>query len=204
MVRQQKASKGGLTEQERSVRDEKVKAFNKLITDKLHVDLRAILDVRDSLYQRIAEYVQLERNVEMLQQNFASPKQASSSAGSALIEELEENVEGGGMKKRGYVLPAAPTPMKSLVNVGSDFFMHAVTPDTRLVTVDVGLGFWMEMNHSEAIAFCGAKRGLMQKNADMLTEKAALVSSHIKLVYKGIAELMQLDNPAYGTGSASD
>jgi prefoldin subunit 5 len=79
--------------------------------------------------------------------------------------------------------------MKTQVNLGSDFYVQAVVSDTRLVTVSVGLHFWVDMTHAEALVFCAAKETHLLSREAELTTRAADISSHIKLLLKGIGEL---------------
>jgi prefoldin subunit 5 len=71
-------------------------------------------------------------------------------------------------------------------------FSVAVSPDPTRLFLDVGLGFHVELTIPEALAFIDAK--LPSLDAQIATKKqsSAMIQSKMKVVYEGIAELMQL------------
>ena len=57
------------------------------------------------------------------------------------------------------------------------------------VFVDVGLGFFVELTHDEAIAFIEKKTKLLDKKTDKLTQASTKIKANIKLVLHGLREL---------------
>ena len=47
--------------------------------------------------------------------------------------------------------------LKSLVNIGSEVYAQAKTPDRKLIFVNIGLGFHVEFTLDEALAFIDKK-----------------------------------------------
>ena len=90
------------------------------------------------------------------------------------------------------------------VNVGCDFYCQAEVPSTQLVTVDVGLGFHVDLTLDEAVAVCDEREKYLVARAEVLTERASVISAHIKLVYEGIAELMKVQEAAGKRRSGGD
>jgi prefoldin alpha subunit len=79
---------------------------------------------------------------------------------------------------------------KASINIGCDIYMQAIIPDASMVTVDVGLGFFVEMTVDEGIIFVDKKVALLQRAVDAKTAEAAEVSSQIDVVLEGIRELL--------------
>ena len=95
-----------------------------------------------------------------------------------------------------HLLTTATTHFTARVDVGCDFYCRAVVPSTELVAVDVGLGFHVELTLAEAVAVCDEREQWLLARAEVLTERASVISAHIKLVYEGIAELMKVQDNA--------
>jgi prefoldin alpha subunit len=81
---------------------------------------------------------------------------------------------------------------KASVNIGCDIYMQAIIPDASMVTIDVGLGFFVEMTVDEGITFVDKKVALLQRAVDTKTTEAAEVSSQIDVVLEGIRELLNV------------
>jgi len=144
----------------------KIAQFHAFIDKKLKVDLKRVLDQRDRIYQKTADYVELKRNIEAVQASQQSR-------------------------------------LTTRVNIGCDFFVEAIVPDVSLLVVDIGLGFHIELTLNEAVHFIADKEQHLEGLAKALSKRAAVISSHIKLVYEGIAELMKLQPQPTSKKSAS-
>ncbi|KAK3817648.1 MAG: Prefoldin [Benniella sp.] len=84
------------------------------------------------------------------------------------------------------------TEMKTQVDLGSNFYVQAKIPDTKHIFVNVGFGFHAQLTLDEALAFITQKEAFLQKKAERLTEKAAQIRAHIKIVLEAMAEIMKL------------
>jgi prefoldin subunit 5 len=69
---------------------------------------------------------------------------------------------------------------------------RSYSPDPTRLFLDVGLGFHVELTIAEALAFIDAKLPSLDVKLQRMKEQAAMIQSKIKVVYEGIAELMQL------------
>ena len=80
-------------------------------------------------------------------------------------------------------------PLKTKVDLGCNFYAKAVVKNPQKVFVDVGLGFFVELTHDEAIAFIEKKTKLLDKKTDKLTQASTKIKANIKLVLHGLREL---------------
>ncbi|KAK3237948.1 hypothetical protein CYMTET_52012 [Cymbomonas tetramitiformis] len=65
--------------------------------------------------------------------------------------------------------------MRSLVNLGSEFFVQAQVTDTSKLFVNVGLGFHVELTHEETSKFVENKLAALHEDA---TRKSEQVRTH--------------------------
>ncbi|GAB5593977.1 hypothetical protein Unana1_08877 [Umbelopsis nana] len=82
--------------------------------------------------------------------------------------------------------------MKTMVDLGSNFYAQAKIPDTRFIYINVGFGFHVQMTLKEAVAFIDKKNKQLQARAEKHTEEAAKIRANIKLVMKAIQEILEL------------
>ena len=81
------------------------------------------------------------------------------------------------------------TSLKTMVDVGSSFFMQAKVPDTSWIYVNVGLGFHAQLTLSEAVDLCTKREAHYKTAASTLAEKIARKKAHIKLVAAALDEM---------------
>eukprot|EP01135_Chromosphaera_perkinsii_P006175 Nk52_evm3s434 gene=Nk52_evmTU3s434 len=79
--------------------------------------------------------------------------------------------------------------LKSMVNLGCDFYVQAKVPDATYVFVDVGFNFYLQMTPPEAIAFIEKKVTHLTSIGDAHTETAGKIKAHIKIVVEALHEL---------------
>ncbi|KND04891.1 prefoldin, alpha subunit [Spizellomyces punctatus DAOM BR117] len=84
--------------------------------------------------------------------------------------------------------------LKTMMDVGCEFFMQAKVPDTSRIYVKVGAGYHVELTLDEAVTFIGEKEKSLLKAADKHTETASKIKAHIKLVLQAIQEILELDH----------
>ncbi|KAG2183388.1 hypothetical protein INT43_006394 [Umbelopsis isabellina] len=82
--------------------------------------------------------------------------------------------------------------MKTMVDLGSNFYAQAKIPDTRYIYINVGFGFHVQMTLKEALVFIEKKNKQLQNRADKYSEEAAKIRANIKLVMRAIQEILQL------------
>ena len=71
--------------------------------------------------------------------------------------------------------------LKTMVNLGSDFYVQAHVPDTGWIYVDVGLGFHAQMTLDEACKFAAQREAALNARAEELTARATRLKARIKL-----------------------
>eukprot|EP00123_Amoebidium_parasiticum_P022125 comp80525_c0_seq1/m.48352 comp80525_c0_seq1/g.48352 ORF comp80525_c0_seq1/g.48352 comp80525_c0_seq1/m.48352 type:complete len:149 (-) comp80525_c0_seq1:207-653(-) len=146
-------------EREKSV-EETVRQYESFIEDKLKVDLQRVLDHRDKLYDRVAQYYKLKNEI--------------------------------------VVIKASDQPsLTTMIDLGCNVFVQAKIPDTKMIYVNVGYGFHVEMTLDEALEFIEKKTKQMIKDTDRLTEQGNKIKAHIKMVLTALQELqLTTDNRA--------
>ena len=141
----------------------KVLEYEKFVNDRLKEDLRKVHQLRDHLYSRIAEYLQLKRTVEILRTGNVTTKKQS---------------------------------LKTMVDLGCNFYCQAKIEDTSTIFVDVGFGIFVEFTLSEAEAFIENKVSQLTKEGEKLSKDSAKIKAHIKLVLEGLRELQSIEYPS--------
>ncbi|XP_058467117.1 protein UXT [Malaya genurostris] len=86
--------------------------------------------------------------------------------------------------------------LKTLVNVGGNFFMKAKTTQLDKILVDVGLRCYVEFSMEEALKFVDMKVNILTKHADVIREKSLETKASIKLALMVIGESSRLYSDA--------
>lgn len=79
--------------------------------------------------------------------------------------------------------------LKTMVDLGCNFYAHAKVQDFSTIFVSVGLGFHLEMKLDEASAFIEERASWLTERASQLSEQAAEINGRIKLVMETLREL---------------
>ena len=79
--------------------------------------------------------------------------------------------------------------LKTMVDLGANFYCKAKVQDSSKIFVAVGYGFFVEFTLDEAIIFIDKKVSLLNNKIDKLTAKVSEISARIKLVVEGLSEL---------------
>ncbi|KAI9301867.1 protein UXT [Cunninghamella echinulata] len=80
--------------------------------------------------------------------------------------------------------------LKTMVDLGSQFYAQALIPDTTYIYVNVGFGFHVQFTLNEAIAFIDKKEQRLQRSAEKYSEEADKIRAHIKMVLEAMAEAL--------------
>lgn len=100
-----------------------------------------------------------------------------------VIEKIREH---GGAPQEG---------LKTLVDLGANFYAHAKIPDASHLFVAVGFGFYVEFTLEEAAQFIEKKVGHLTEKGEKLSHEAAQISARIKIVLEALRELQFSDQP---------
>ena len=85
-----------------------------------------------------------------------------------------------------------PKPLKIKTDLGSNFYVRANVPNPENIFLDVGLGFFLELSLSEALAFIEKKVKLLEQKSNLLTEQSLSIKANIKLIIHGLREIQGL------------
>ncbi|XP_041801443.1 protein UXT [Chelmon rostratus] len=143
--------------------DQKVLQYENFINEVLKRDLQKVLEHRDSVYEKISQYLQLKNTIQSLQ-------------------EL-------GCQR-----------LKTEVDLGCNFFVQAEVEDSSRIFVAVGYGFFVEMNHDEALRFIDKKTSQLTAFTEQLTKDSAKIKANIRMVLEGLRELQGLTDLPESTG----
>ncbi|KAM6928870.1 protein UXT [Lycodopsis pacificus] len=135
--------------------DQKVLQYENFINEVLRRDLQKVLDQRDSVYEKISQYLQLKNSVQSLQDS---------------------------------------SSLKTDVDLGCNFFVQAQVEDSSRIFVAVGYGFFVEMNHDEALRFIDKKTSQLTDFTETLTKDSAKIKANIRMVIEGLRELQGLSD----------
>ncbi|XP_075395228.1 protein UXT isoform X2 [Tenrec ecaudatus] len=81
------------------------------------------------------------------------------------------------------------------VDLGCNFFVDTVVPDTSRIYVALGYGFFLELTLTEALKFIDRKSCLLTELSDSLTKDSMNIKAHIHMLLEGLRELQGLQNP---------
>ncbi|KAI8350922.1 Prefoldin subunit-domain-containing protein [Choanephora cucurbitarum] len=80
--------------------------------------------------------------------------------------------------------------LKTMVDLGSQFYVQAHVPDTQYIYVNVGFGFHVQFTLDEAKAFIAKKEKQLQSLADKHSKEADKIRAHIKMALEAISEII--------------
>uniref|UniRef100_A0A096N7K9 Protein UXT n=1 Tax=Papio anubis TaxID=9555 RepID=A0A096N7K9_PAPAN len=80
------------------------------------------------------------------------------------------------------------------VDLGCNFFVDTVVPDTSRIYVALGYGFFLELTLAEALKFIDRKSSLLTELSNSLTKDSMNIKAHIHMLLEGLRELQGLQN----------
>lgn len=135
-----------------------------------------------SLSQKVVEYEQF------LNERLRSDLKVVLKRRDAVLEDLAEYSQ---LKNTIELLQeqSQETQLKTMVDLGCNFYASAKIPDCSKIFVSVGLGFVLEMKLDEALEFIEKKTSELLKQAQTLSQQASEINARVKLVLEGLREL---------------
>jgi len=85
--------------------------------------------------------------------------------------------------------------VKTLVDLGCNFYAHARVSDPSHICVAIGYGFFVDFTLNEALGFIDQKTTQLMEQAQRLTDEASKISARVKLVMEALRELQLGSNP---------
>jgi prefoldin subunit 5 len=154
----------------------RVATLEALINEQLKVELQAVLDRRDAVYERIAHCLELSNNMKMLS--------------TQKLKALKTRVNLGCDFYVDASMCAPPDPRRpSRLRATLSSLALPRRPDTRWVYIDVGLGFHAQMTLEEAAQFGEAREARLMAQVEELSGRAAEVKAKIKIAVGAIDEV---------------
>lgn len=86
--------------------------------------------------------------------------------------------------------------LKTMVDLGANFYAQAKVPDASHVCVAVGLGFYVDFTLDEALEFIAEKVDHLTVRGRVLGEEAGQVRARIQLVLEALKELQFHSQPS--------
>uniref|UniRef100_A0A183TGQ6 Protein UXT-like protein n=1 Tax=Schistocephalus solidus TaxID=70667 RepID=A0A183TGQ6_SCHSO len=71
--------------------------------------------------------------------------------------------------------------LSSMVDIGCNFYVKAKIPSIEYLYVDIGLGFYLEMTHKEALAYIKERTELLNDRAELFRKKSFEIKARIKI-----------------------
>ena len=137
----------------------------------------------DSLSQKVVKYEQF------LNERLRSDLKVVLRKRDAILEDLSEYSQLKNTIELLQTQKSQNTPLKSMIDLGCNFYSSAKIPDCSKIFVCVGLGFVLEMTLDEALVFIDKKTSKLSKKVEILSEQASEISARIKVVLEGLNEL---------------
>ncbi|KAI8366042.1 Prefoldin subunit-domain-containing protein [Radiomyces spectabilis] len=81
--------------------------------------------------------------------------------------------------------------LKTMVDLGSQFYVQAHVPDTTYIYVNVGFGFHVQFTLDEALAFIEKKEKRLESLASEQASEADKIRAHIKMVLEAMSEILR-------------
>ncbi|KAM3187836.1 hypothetical protein ACTXT7_001533 [Hymenolepis weldensis] len=143
---------------------EKIAKIETFVNEKLRNDLKRVLDAGDTIYGEISGYLELQN----------------------LLEKFSEmDVKSGGdTDKEG---------METMVGMGLNFYLKANIPSLEKLYVDVGLGFHIELTHTEALECIRQRIEFLNEKAEVFRKKAFEIRAQIRVSLETLRILQKLD-----------
>ncbi|CAE8619496.1 unnamed protein product, partial [Polarella glacialis] len=102
------------------------------------------------------------------------------------VQELRHNID--------LLLKDNVTELETMVELGCQFYVKALVPDTSRICIDVGLGFHLEMTLPEAQDFLVKKEELLLQGLERKKSKTASVKADIHEALHLIDLMMQVQS----------
>ncbi|CDH52093.1 protein uxt-like [Lichtheimia corymbifera JMRC:FSU:9682] len=81
--------------------------------------------------------------------------------------------------------------MKTMTDIGNQFYVQAHIPDTQYIFVNVGFGLHVQFTLEEAMVFIDKNVERLDKIADKRSAEADKIRAHIKLTLEAMNEVLQ-------------
>jgi len=84
--------------------------------------------------------------------------------------------------------------IKAKVDLGYNFFVQAVVPETKTICVAVGFGFFVEFTYPEALVFIENKIKELDTTAKKQSEQILKIRADVRFIFERLKELQGLQD----------
>lgn len=141
------------------------------------------MEALDSLPKKVTEYEKF------LNDRLKTDLQAVLESRDSVFSDIAEYMQLRNVIERLQGTKADDTHLKTMVDLGCNFYAQARVPDPSRVCVAVGFGIFMEFSHKEGLHFIDKKVAHLNKKAEELTAKACQIRARIRVVVEALNEL---------------
>lgn len=158
----------------------KVVEYERFLNERLRTDLRYVLERKDGINDDIAEFLQLKSTIQHL---MTIPN---------VSQEAQKQATPASAQQKGV-------PLKTMVDIGCNFYAKARVRDCSHIVVSIGLGFYLEMELREAVDYVDKRVERLTVEVDKLSEQASQINGRIKMVLRALDELQFIKPSAQRT-----
>ena len=79
--------------------------------------------------------------------------------------------------------------LKTMVDLGANFYCQARVSNPKRIFVCIGYGFYVEFSLDEALNFIDKRVALLNSRVEVLTKDVSEISARIRIVLEGLREL---------------
>ncbi|OAD68365.1 hypothetical protein PHYBLDRAFT_173362 [Phycomyces blakesleeanus NRRL 1555(-)] len=83
------------------------------------------------------------------------------------------------------------TELKTLVDLGSQFYAQAHIQDTKYIYVNVGFEFHVQFTLEEALVFIEKKEEQLSRIIEKFSREADSIRAHMKMAYEAMSEVLE-------------
>ncbi|KAH8872137.1 Protein UXT [Schistosoma japonicum] len=113
-------------------------------------------------------------------------------AGDLVYGQISEYLELKNLLEKMKDIDVAKSNLKTKVNVGSNIYVNGLIYFIEPISIDIGLGFYLECSHTEALDIINSRISILTERADMYKKRANSIKARIKLFLEGLRNLQNL------------
>ncbi|CAH8522019.1 unnamed protein product [Schistosoma turkestanicum] len=114
-------------------------------------------------------------------------------AGDLVYSQISEYLELKNLIEKMKDIDVSRTNLKTKVNVGSNIYVNGLIYSIEPIAVDIGLGFYLECSHAEALNIIDSRISILNGRADMYKKRANSIKARIKLFLEGLRNLQNIN-----------
>ncbi|CAH8853965.1 unnamed protein product [Trichobilharzia szidati] len=113
-------------------------------------------------------------------------------AGDVIYGQISEYLELKNLIEKMRDIDVPQTNLETKVNVGSNIYVNGIIHSLEPIAVDIGLGFYLECSHAEALKLIESRVSILNERANLYKKKAISIKAQIKLFLEGLRKLQDI------------